>query len=149
MLSTQKRPRQKYRTLCAHPDRPPSDLLVPASLPPPVQPCVPTTSPLASSPPWLLGTEENPSRLQRLSSPSRSQQQRPGVSGAVCDGGPVGEAFSAGGAGKGVGGGGERPAPCAYKTLVEEMSLTGAQFLDLVVSARDETSTLMANEMKP
>lgn len=97
--------------------------LAPASRPTPLsQPSGLATCALENASDELLDTEENPSRLQRAGSPTRSQ--RPGI---LWDGCP------AGGVGVGKDADGERGI-CAHRTFLEDLSMMGAQFLDLVVS---------------
>ncbi len=74
--------------------------------------------------------------MQRVGSPSRSRQQL-GASGAACESsGPAGEALG----GNGAAGGVKRGLGGAHRTLVEEMSMTGAQFLDFAVRTPREAT---------
>lgn len=101
------------------------------------QPCVPATPSATGSYPGLLGTDECPTRLQRGGSPIgrhhtdraklspvRTKKEASGFKGV---GGIADGVLARSGCGRegGVG---------VHQTLVEQLSMTGAQFLDLVVS---------------
>lgn len=94
---------------------------------PSFQASIPTTSVAASPFPRLLGMEECPTRLQRASSPARTERIRAAGVGPVWSvGAGEGDEAEPCGGGTGLGTRGER-------ALVEKLSMSGAQFLDLVV----------------
>ncbi|CAN0532128.1 unnamed protein product, partial [Ectocarpus sp. 8 AP-2014] len=87
---------------------------------------IPTTSVAASPFPGLFGMEECPTRLQRASSPARTERIRAaGVSPVWSVGAGEGDEAEPCGGVTGMGARGER-------ALVEKLSMSGAQFLDLV-----------------
>ncbi|CBN80162.1 hypothetical protein Esi_0116_0029 [Ectocarpus siliculosus] len=90
------------------------------------QASIPTTSVAASPFPGLLALEECPTRLQRASSPARTERIRAaGVSPVWSVGAGEGDEAEPCGGGTGMGTRGDR-------ALVEKLSMSGAQFLDLV-----------------
>ncbi|CAM9171438.1 unnamed protein product, partial [Ectocarpus sp. 12 AP-2014] len=87
---------------------------------------IPTTSVVANPFPGLLALEECPTRLQRASSPARTKRIRAvGVSPVWSVRAGEGDEAEPCGGGTGLGTRGER-------ALVEKLSMSGAQFLDLV-----------------
>lgn len=120
----------------------------PPPLPPNNQPPIPwfqsstlATVPADGSYPGLLGTDAYPTRLQRGGSPTRTRRPEEAILSPV----RPGKEESGGEEGKGAGdnadgicireGCGGEGGMDGRRTLVERFSMTGAQFLDLVVSS--------------